>query len=657
LTARSVVNALSTDFTDDEIGALDLSKSRAVTAVDPGWTLARVTAGERMSPLALISETPWWPVSCSSGPVAETLTRLWRHSVAVSGAARSLARNAGDANPESVARAALLCRLGCWIVAAIDPEWIVRWYNEEDAGARHRREMADLGTDLADLGRKAAEARGCEPLVVDAAWLGCDDAGPLNHAAAEPQRLALIQQACRWAEQTPWSLAPRPACESMPSEPRLRILVAEVQARCGAAFVAADATAQEESVTRQNVRLRISLADARRAAATSERLMRALADSPAAESLEEWTSRTALTWCAEPEVRAACVSWLAAHGERGELVPAARPSETSQTAVPASAERPPDLVFPLAIHGRARAQVQLWCDPERGNLEQRLGASAARSAWALWASLLAERELLERRLQSLAASSRELIASQDTRLHKDKLDALSQFAAGAGHELNNPLAVVVGRAQLLLARSEDPETTRSLRIILNQAGRAHRILRDLMFVARPPAQRPRACRPSELFRLSLRDLQGDCESRGIRLHADLEEPGPTTWADPDALRHLAEILLKNALDATPPGGKIEARSLTHKDEIVWSIMDTGKGLSATDAVHLFDPFYCGRQAGRGLGLGLPRAARIVELLGGRLRYSSNPGHGAVFHVHVPLCTPLEMKDASASHAERTPSSR
>ena len=71
---------------------------------------------------------------------------------------------------------------------------------------------------------------------------------------------------------------------------------------------------------------------------------------------------------------------------------------------------------------------------------------------------------------------------------RGKLDALGEFAAGAGHELNNPLAVIVGRAQLLLSRTDDPESARSLRIMLNQAGRAHRILRDLMFVGRPPGR-------------------------------------------------------------------------------------------------------------------------------------------------------------------------
>ncbi len=74
----------------------------------------------------------------------------------------------------------------------------------------------------------------------------------------------------------------------------------------------------------------------------------------------------------------------------------------------------------------------------------------------------------------------------------------------------------------------------------------------------------------------------------------------------------AEILLRNALQATPPGGRIQVRSSRKDGELIWSFSDNGKGIGAGEAAHLFDPFYCGRQAGRGLGLGLPRAAKIVD---------------------------------------------
>jgi signal transduction histidine kinase len=195
--------------------------------------------------------------------------------------------------------------------------------------------------------------------------------------------------------------------------------------------------------------------------------------------------------------------------------------------------------------------------------------------------------------------------------------------------------VIVGRAQLLLGRTDHPETMRSLRIILSQAGRAHRILRDLMFVARPPAPMPRSCRPADLLQACLRDVQDECSARGIRVTGELDATAPLSHFDPDSLRHLAETLLRNAIQATPTGGKIVVRATLRGDELAWSFDDSGKGISAHEAAHLFDPFFCGRQAGRGLGLGLARAARLVEQAGGRLQWSSHPG-GSVFQVHLPL---------------------
>ena len=240
------------------------------------------------------------------------------------------------------------------------------------------------------------------------------------------------------------------------------------------------------------------------------------------------------------------------------------------------------------------------------------------------------------RLQAVVASCRQQLETQEARLREGKFDALAEFAAGAGHELNNPLAVIVGRAQLLLARTTDPEVTRSLRIILGQAQRTHRILRDLMFVARPPAPRRRPCRPVDSLKAILPEFERECGARRIQLLCELDDPPATTWTDPEALRHLAEILSRNAVQATPAGGRIHIRSAQHRDELVWSFSDTGRGILAAEAAHLFDPFFCGRQAGRGLGLGLPRAARIVALIGGQLRWTSHPGHETTFQVHLPL---------------------
>jgi signal transduction histidine kinase len=629
---------------DDRRDIADSSKTRSILELDPGWAHAVACAGETFNPLKAVANAPWWPATSTGGATAELIERLWRHSIALSIAARNLARDAGDPDPAAVARAAMLCRLGCWAVAFVDPEWVLRWCQEESPALRRKREIADLGTELDDLGRRLAERWGCDPLVIDAVWLHSDQSGAMRQVAAQPDRLAYIQEARRCVEQTPWAFD-RTTQEPMPTDPRLRILVAEVQARSGTSFAANDATEREEKLSRQNARLRLLLADERDARNRSDRFLEALAAAEPAESPAEWASRAALAWCAEPEVNRASVIWVdptakdRAEGDRATPQSAGGDQRDSD---PANRQSDHCLVVPLEIHGRTRAVIRIWGHRDLSETSRSLVSQTAKRAWAYWATMVHDKALLERRLGSVVGAVHHSRETEDLRLAQRKLDALSEFAAGAGHELNNPLAVIVGRAQLLLSRSEDAETARSLRIMLNQAGRAHRILRDLMFVGRPPSRRLRTCRPSELLRDSVRDFQEECTARGIGLSSEIDEAVPAAWTDPDALRHLSDILIRNAIQATPSGGKIQVGSRMQHNDVLWWFSDSGRGLDPAEAAHLFDPFFCGRQAGRGLGLGLPRAARIVEMAGGRLGWSSNPGHGTVFQIHLPLPAPPEQ---------------
>lgn len=636
-TARQFMGVVPVEL--DAYDPVDLSwtRSRGVAELDPGWVLQDLLGRGTTDPLEVLAETSWWPASNAGNPTAEAFQRLWRHSVAVGLAARSLAREAGDPEPEQLVRVGLLHGLGRWAVACVDPDWLVRWLNEPDRRTREGLERRDLGTDLCNLGRRLAERWGCSPLVADAAWLHDQTGDLLNRAATAPARLRLIQQAYRWAESTPWALATTGDRDVLPTEPRLRILIAEVQSRCGALFAAVDATAHEERMTRQCARLRLRLNAQQHDRASQDRLLRALADADPAESRERWAERAGALWCEEPEVTAARVVWIDSSARESNNEHTDGSAETSGLEI----RTPPSVIFPLAVRGRARARVELWVDPAQPDIRQRIRSSSLLDAWSFWASAVADRGLLEQRLQAVAAAVREL-GDEEPRVREGRLQGLAEFAAGAGHELNNPLAVIVGRAQLLLGRSSDPEVVRSLGIILNQAQRTHRILRDLMYVARPPAPRPRACRPAEVLRGCVNGAQDECEARGIRLVGEFDQAETTTWTDPDGLHHLAETLLRNAIQATPSGGKIQVRSGRSGDELRWSFIDGGKGITAAEGSLIFDPFYCGRQAGRGLGLGLPRASRLANLLGGVLHWSSTPGQGSVFQVHLPLKPPPEQ---------------
>ena len=606
--------------------------------LDPGWVLAGAgnradigRTGDHRRAALVAARRLFGPRS------ADIVNRLWRHSVAV-----------GIMAPAARARPAIPIRRpsagrgssaawdgGRW--RPFDPEWLASWWRQDDPGLREPMERADLGSDLDDLGRRLAERWGCDPLVVDAAWLHADRGGALNLAAASPGRLAIIQEAYRWAEQTPWSLR-GPDRESMPAEPRLRILMAEVQARCGAPFVDPTATPHEERVTRQNARLRLAGRPAP-ARPGSRRAVPRTAGRVAPGRDARGMGRPRGAWPGAPS---------RASGPRGS--PGSRrkagPDDGREPRVrgrrEATARRgdanAPHLVVPLNDRrpgaGRGRALVPgRWA----GAWLRDDAPSTIPCAPGAPGRLLADRSRLERRLQAAVASLRDQVQGEDERLRRRKMDALGEFAAGAGHELNNPLAVIVGRAQLLLARTEDPEVARSLRIILGQAQRAHRILRDLMFVARPPAPRPRAWKPPEVLGLRAVGVRAGMPGAGgpAALGAGRLRRRTPGRSRTDSATSPRSCCATPCRPRRPAGGSIVRSS--HKDgELIWSFSDNGKGIGADEGEHLFDPFYCGRQAGRGLGLGLPRAARIVEQAGGKLRWSSGPGQETMFQVHLPL---------------------
>ncbi len=593
----------------------------ATVETDPGWTLARsrLSSTEMLDPAAVLVDHCWWSATLSQ-PAQAALIRLWRHSAAVALAARRLAREANDSNPELVGRAGMLHHLGLWALAAVDPERLVLWL-AADSQSRLALETRWFGTGLSAFGRRLAERWGTESLVIDAVWLHADRDGNLNACASSPTRLTLIQQACELANATPWALDSAQARDCGPIDPRVRIVSAEVQSRCGSTFIEPDASSREEWLTRDNVRLRRELTQTAAAASSAKRLVASLAESSPVESPESWADRAALAWCGEPEIGSVRVVW------RTDLDPDAVATE------PASG-RPPTVTIPLGSPDQAVADLLVWTGPQA--TVAFAPDPAILAAWNGWARLIAERERLGQLLDLAIGGHRGHVAREELTRRRSALAALAEFAAGAGHEINNPLAVVMGRAQLLLAKSGDAETTRSLRAIITQAQRAHRILRDLMFVARPPEFRPRACQPDEIVRASLRDLQHEAEAQGVRLVLEASETPVKVWADPEPLRQVADILTRNALEASPTGATVRFSTSGDSRHLKWLVHDTGRGMSAADGAHLFDPFYCGRAAGRGLGLGLSRAARIIDNVGGDIRWYSTPGQGATWQVTLPV---------------------
>jgi len=223
----------------------------------------------------------------------------------------------------------------------------------------------------------------------------------------------------------------------------------------------------------------------------------------------------------------------------------------------------------------------------------------------------------------------------DRAVETEKLESLAEFAAGAGHEINNPLAVIVGRAQLFLRDEHDAERRRSLALIASQAMRVNEMIADMRLFARPPQPRPELFDVVELVDRVIEELLPTAGPLGIVLKR-AGQPGPIELeADFTQMAVVLRAIASNAIEAMGQGGCVEIAVCADSETVALRITDDGPGMTDEERRHIFDPFYSARQAGRGLGLGLSKCWRIVTNHGGRLDIESRQGHGSVFIATLP----------------------
>ena len=225
-------------------------------------------------------------------------------------------------------------------------------------------------------------------------------------------------------------------------------------------------------------------------------------------------------------------------------------------------------------------------------------------------------------------------------LEAEKLAALAEFAAGAGHEINNPLTVIAGRAQLLLRGETDPERRRDLAVIHAQAMRITEMIADLRLFAAPPELERQSVDVAALVREVVESLLPAAEEQETALvlsfnpelpsRRSVDDPlrmpgsGLNVSADPVQLTVAVRALVQNALEALASGGRVEVAVSAVAGEVRIAVSDDGPGITPEQRPHIFEPFYSARQAGRGVGMGLSKCWRIVTAHGGRIEVESRP---------------------------------
>lgn len=217
----------------------------------------------------------------------------------------------------------------------------------------------------------------------------------------------------------------------------------------------------------------------------------------------------------------------------------------------------------------------------------------------------------------------------------DKMITIGQLSAGLAHEIGSPLQVLSGRASGLLARSADPETRRQAEILVEQTARITRIVDQLLSLGRRRPAVIAACDLTKPVKTVLELLDGEVRRRGVTLDLQLDAAGHVIDADEDQLQQIVLNLVRNALAATPSGGRItvrvDAQPVPRAVRLI--VRDTGPGVPPELAGKLFEPFFTTRASEGGTGLGLSVVRAIVAEHGGTITQTSD--HGAEFIVSFP----------------------
>ncbi len=251
----------------------------------------------------------------------------------------------------------------------------------------------------------------------------------------------------------------------------------------------------------------------------------------------------------------------------------------------------------------------------------------------------------------------ELKTVQEQLVQAQKMESLGKLAGGVAHEINTPLGVILGYAQLLQEDApEGGQMREDLGIIERQAKVCRKIVADLLgFSRQTEGSVAEMCVNNSVLEAAAL-VRHSFGLERVRIATDLDEGMPVMEGDADRLKQVWINLLNNARDAMPGGGVVSVR--TRQDlgsgQVVVSVADTGQGIDAEVMPRLFDPFFSTKPVGQGTGLGLAVSFGIVRDHGGSIQAQSpvpdgfrpprepdDPafGPGALFEVRLPLVRP------------------
>jgi two-component system NtrC family sensor kinase len=228
---------------------------------------------------------------------------------------------------------------------------------------------------------------------------------------------------------------------------------------------------------------------------------------------------------------------------------------------------------------------------------------------------------------------------QEHLVQSEKLTAIGQLIAGVAHELNNPLASVLGFADFLVeAGDTPPKLAEPLRVIQQEAQRAASIVKNLLTFARRQERERQRLPVGTILERTVALLKNQVMGLHVEMALALDAGLPEIDGHPNQLQQVFLNLANNAaqaIAATGRPGTVTVHARRWLDGVAVDVTDDGPGIPQALHEKVFEPFFTTKAEGEGTGLGLAICQGIVKEHGGRLTLTSTPGAGATFTVELP----------------------
>jgi two-component system NtrC family sensor kinase len=235
----------------------------------------------------------------------------------------------------------------------------------------------------------------------------------------------------------------------------------------------------------------------------------------------------------------------------------------------------------------------------------------------------------------------ELQVQRERLYQRERLAAMGSLLAGVAHELNNPLAVVVGRSIMLEELATEPRVRSGVQKIRIAAERCARIVKTFLAMARERGQNKTSVNVEEVIEAALDVVEYSLRTTDIDVVRVFAPDLPPLYADADQLHQVFMNLFVNAQQALaatsgPRRLRVEASTCANGLSVVVVVSDSGPGIPADVRARIFDPYFTTKPTGKGIGVGLSISQGIVEAHHGLLLEQSEPGAGARFVLTLPV---------------------